>query len=63
MFSWLLAHGSSTFGAAKPALGVQGGHAAGAGGGDRLAVVVVGHVAGGEHALDAGVGAERLSST
>ena len=31
--------------------------------GDRLAVVVVGHVAGGEHARDAGVGAERHRSS
>src|SRR5206468_2807902 len=44
----------------EPALGVQGGHAAGAGGGDGLAVVVVGDVAGGEDAFDAGPGAGRL---
>ena len=43
----------------QPAFGVERRHAAGAGGRDRLAVVVVGHVAGGEHAFDAGVGAER----
>ena len=40
----------------QPALGVQGGHAAAAGGGDGLAIIVVGHVAGGKHALDAGGG-------
>ena len=34
----------------EPALGVDGGHAARAGGGDRLAVGVVLHVAAGEHA-------------
>ena len=39
----------------QPAFGVEGGHAAGAGGGDCLAVVVVGHVAGGEYAFDARV--------
>ena len=44
----------------EPALGVDGGHAAGAGGGHRLAIVTVSHVAGGEDAFDARVGAERL---
>ena len=44
----------------QPAFGVEGRHAAGAGGGDRLAVVVVGHVAGREYAFDARVRAERL---
>src|SRR5690606_13304723 len=37
-------------------LRVQRGHAAKAGRGDRLAVVLVGDVAGGEHALDRGFG-------
>src|SRR5207248_7892558 len=37
----------------QPALGVKGGHAAGAGRRHRLAVVAVGHVAGREHAFDA----------
>src|SRR5688500_12816161 len=36
----------------EPALGVDGGHATGAGGGDRLPVGVVLHVAAGEHARD-----------
>src|SRR5580704_486578 len=46
----------------EPALGVDGGHAAGPGRGDRLAVVVVLHVAAGEDAVDAGPGraVERL---
>src|SRR5436309_14649781 len=44
----------------EPALGVEGRHAAGARGGHGLAVVVVGHVTGREHALDAGVGAVWL---
>ena len=39
----------------EPALGVDGGHAARAGGGDRLAVGVVLHVAAGEDAVDVGV--------
>src|SRR5574341_1920116 len=38
----------------QPALGVDGGHAPHAGGAHRLAVGGVGHVAGGEHALDRG---------
>src|SRR3989338_1139545 len=37
----------------QPALGVNGGAAAGPGGGDRLAVDVVVDVAGGEHPFDA----------
>ena len=41
-------------------LGVERGHAAGAGGGDRLAVDFVHHVAAGEHALDAGPRRARL---
>src|ERR1041384_2972887 len=36
----------------EEAFGVDGGHAAGAGGGDRLTVDVVGDVAAGEHARD-----------
>src|SRR5947209_20335510 len=44
----------------QPALGVEGGHAAGPCGGDRLAVVTVGHVAGGEDAFHAGVRPGRL---
>ena len=43
----------------QPAFGVERRHAAAAGRGDRLAIIIVGHVAGGKHALDAGVGAER----
>src|SRR6266540_2200702 len=39
------------------AFGIKGGHATGAGGADRLAVVVVGHVTRGEHAVHARVGA------
>ena len=39
----------------QPAFGVERGHAAAAGGGDGLAIVVVGHVAGGENALHAGI--------
>ena len=39
----------------EPALGFDRGHAAGAGGGHGLAVDVVLHVAGGEHAFDAGL--------
>ena len=39
----------------QPALGVEGGHAAGAGGSDGLAIVAVGHVAGGEDARHARV--------
>src|SRR5262249_52322298 len=39
----------------QPALDVDGGHAASAGGSDGLAVVVVGHVAGREYALNARV--------
>src|SRR2546426_6847629 len=39
----------------QPAFGVEGGHAAGAGGGDRLLVVTVGDVAGGEYSLHARV--------
>src|SRR6266545_329517 len=39
----------------EPALGVESSHAAGARGGDRLAVVAVGHVARREHPLDTGV--------
>ena len=41
-------------------LGVERGHAAGAGGGDRLAVDLVHHVAAGEHAGDAGPGRAGL---
>src|SRR5208282_719691 len=41
----------------QEALGFDGGHAAGAGGGDGLAIDVVLHVAGDEHALDARFGA------
>src|SRR6185312_7607541 len=41
-------------------LGVERGHAAGAGGGHRLTVDLVHHVAAGEHALDAGLGRARL---
>ena len=44
---------------AEVAFGVEGGHSAGAGGGDGLAVVVVGDVAGGEDAFHARVGAGR----
>src|SRR5712664_1719702 len=44
----------------EPALGVDGGHAAGAGGGDGLAIDRVGRVARGEHAGDAGLGRSRL---
>ncbi len=44
----------------EEALGVDGGHAAGAGGGDRLAVDVVGDVAAGEDARDLGGGRARL---
>src|SRR5271156_4037196 len=47
----------------QPALDVDRGHAAGAGGSDGLAIVAVGHVAGGEHAVDARVGAEGTVST
>jgi hypothetical protein len=43
----------------QPAVGLQRRHAAEAGGGDRLAEDVVGDVAGGEHALDAGRGRSR----
>src|SRR5258708_3827971 len=43
----------------EPALGVDGGHAAHAGGGDRLTIDVVHAVARGEHALHAGVGPLR----
>src|SRR5690606_22540108 len=43
----------------EPALGVDGGHAAGAGGGDGLAVDVVLRVAAGEDAGDVGVGRAR----
>ena len=46
----------------EPAFGVERGHAAAAGGGDGLAIIVVGHVAGGEHAFDARVGAEWARS-
>src|SRR5829696_4020519 len=44
----------------QPALGIQGGLTAHAGGSDRLLVDAVGHVAGGEDALDAGRRAERV---
>ena len=47
----------------EPALGIERGHAAGAGGGDGLAVVVVGHVAGGEYAFDARVACGTAQST
>ena len=40
----------------QPAFGLQRRHAAKAGGGHRLAVLVVGHVAGGEYPLDIGGG-------
>ena len=43
----------------QPALGVERGGAARSGRGDRLLVIVVGHVAGRKDALDASVGAER----
>src|SRR5437763_1075392 len=43
----------------EPALGVERGHAAGAGGGDGLPVVVVRHVAGREHAVHARVRPRR----
>ena len=44
------------------AVGVERGHAAGAGRGDRLAIDVVGDVAGGEHAGDAGRGGIALAA-
>ncbi len=47
----------------QPALGVERGHAAAAGGGDRLAIIVVGHVAGGKHAFHARVGPGRRRSS
>src|SRR5919109_77397 len=43
----------------QPALGVDGGRAAGAGGGHRLPIGVVDHVAGREHAVDGGGGRGR----
>src|SRR5262245_39229173 len=43
----------------QPAFGVERRHAAGAGRGDGLAVIIVGHVAGGKHALHAGLGAKQ----
>ena len=43
----------------EPAFGIEGGHAAGAGGGDGLAVVVVGYVAGGVHAFLAREGSHQ----
>ena len=43
----------------QPALGIQGSHAAGAGRGDRLAVVAVRDIAGGEDSFDRRVGALR----
>src|ERR1700721_1012004 len=43
---------SGVFLAGQPALGVQGGRAAGPGGGHGLPVGAVHHVAAGEHALD-----------
>src|ERR1700691_6656626 len=46
--------GSVFFLAGQPALGVQGGRAAGPGSGHSLPVGVVHHVAAGEHALDGG---------
>src|SRR5271163_2917007 len=45
-------YGSGFFLAGQPALGVQGGRAAGPGGGHGLPVGVVHHVAAGEHTLD-----------
>src|SRR5439155_856208 len=39
----------------QPAFGIERGHASGAGGGDRLPVVIVGDVSGGEDPLDTGV--------
>src|SRR5260370_32590285 len=44
----------------EPALGVEGGLAPRAGGGNRLAVVTIRHVAGGKNPFDARVGALRL---
>src|SRR5450830_573111 len=44
------------------ALGVERGHAAGAGAGDGLAVDMILHVAGGEHAIDAGGGGEAFET-
>src|SRR5687767_10198981 len=41
------------------ALGIMAGHAAGAGAGDRVAIVVVRHVASGEYSRSAGVRAEQ----
>ena len=41
-------------------LGIERGHAAGAGGSHRLAVDLVHYVAAGEHPLDAGSGRARL---
>src|SRR5688500_370667 len=41
------------------ALGIECGHAAGAGAGDRLAIVVVGHVPSGEYSRNAGVRSEQ----
>src|SRR5690606_4208790 len=43
----------------QPAFGIERRHTTSAGGGDRLAVVVVGDIAGGEDPLDTGVRAER----
>ena len=48
--------GSGVVAGLEPALGVDGGHAAGAGGGDGLAVDVVLDVAAGEDAVDVGGG-------
>ena len=44
----------------EKSLGVERGHAAGAGGGDGLAVGLVHHVTAGEHARDAGAGRTGL---
>src|SRR5688500_16675517 len=44
----------------EPALGLDGGHAAGAGRGDGLPVVAVLHIAAGEDALDVGARGARL---
>ncbi len=44
----------------QPALGLEGGHAPGSGRGHGLAVVVVHHVAGGEHPLHRGGGPPRV---
>src|SRR3712207_5554636 len=52
--------GGLELGLGEELLGVERGHAAGAGGGDRLAVDLVHDVATGEHARDAGPRAAHL---